>query len=112
DVKGVVMTQTIPEPAAVTNRMVPGPNGRVHLTDHPGEGPPLLLLHGFPDDSRIYDRLSPLLTPRRVLALDFLGYGRSERTAPRPYDSTDHQRTLRAVLDDLELEQVVLVGHD
>ena len=106
------MTQTIPEPPAVTNRMVPGPNGQVHLTDQPGEGPPLLLLHGFPDDSRIYDRLTPLLTPRRVLALDFLGYGRSERTAPRPYDPTDHRRTLRAVLDALELAQVVLVGHD
>ena len=106
------MTHTIPEPPAVTNRMVPGPNGRVHVTDQPGEGPPLLLMHGFPDDSRIYDRLIPLLTPRRVLALDFLGYGRSERTAPRPFDPTDHQRTLRAVLDALDVAQVVLVGHD
>lgn len=106
------MAENIPEPPALTTRTVLGPNGRVHLTDQPGEGPALLLLHGFPDDSRIYDRLTPLLTPRRVLALDFLGYGRSERTAPRPLDPTDHQRTLRAVLDSLELEQVVLVGHD
>jgi haloalkane dehalogenase len=106
------MTHTLPEPPAVMNRMVPGPNGKVHLTDQPGEGTPLLLMHGFPDDSRIYDRLRPLLAPRRVLALDFLGYGRSERTAPRPYDPTDHQRTIDAVLDSLELEQVVLVGHD
>jgi len=104
--------QNIAEPPALTNRTVPGPNGRVHLTDQPGEGPPLLLLHGFPDDSRIYDRLTPLLTPRRVLALDFLGYGRSERSAPRPFDPTDHQRTLRAVLDALGLEQVALAGHD
>jgi len=43
------MTQTIAEPPAVTIRTAPGPNGRVPLTDQPGEGPQLLLLHGFPD---------------------------------------------------------------
>jgi hypothetical protein len=32
-----------------------GPGGRLHLTDHPGRQ------HGFPDDSRIYERLAPLL---------------------------------------------------
>jgi pimeloyl-ACP methyl ester carboxylesterase len=92
--------------------MVQGPNGWVHVTDRPGYGPPVLLMHGFPDDSRIYDRLVQLLAPRRVVALDWLGYGRSERATPQPWDITDHQRTLRAVLDSLELEHVVLVGHD
>jgi pimeloyl-ACP methyl ester carboxylesterase len=106
------MSRNIPGPATATSRSVPGPKGRLHVTDQPGQGPPLVLLHGFPDDSRIYDRLLPLLTPRRVLALDWLGYGRSERAAPGPIDPSDHARSLGAVLDSLELAQAVLVGHD
>src|SRR5262249_49525871 len=95
-----------------TSRSVPGPNGHLHVTEYPGEDPPLVLMHGFPDDSRIYDRLSPQLTPRRLLALDWLGYCRSERAAPPPFDPGDHERSSGAVLDSLEVAQVMLVGHD
>src|SRR5262249_61630438 len=94
----VVMSWNMSGPAA-TIRSVPGPNGRLHVTDQPGEGPPLVLLHGFPDDSRIYDQLVPQLTPRRVVALDWLGYGRSERAAPSRLDAGDHERNIGAVLD-------------
>src|SRR5262249_44973328 len=66
--------------------------------------------HGFPDDSRAYDRLVPLLATRRVLTLDWLGYGRSDRAELG--GAVDHQRELRAVLDSLGLGRVVLVGHD
>jgi len=62
--------------------MVPAPGGRLHVTDYPGAAPPLVLMHGFPDDSRIYNRLVPLLAPRRVVAVDWLGYGRSDRAGP------------------------------
>jgi pimeloyl-ACP methyl ester carboxylesterase len=83
------MLRRIPEPLEAANQMVQGPNGWVHVTDRPGYGPPVLLMHGFPDDSRIYDRLVQLLAPRRVVALDWLGYGRSERATPQPWDITD-----------------------
>ena len=69
--------------AAAASRMVQVPGGRLHVTDHPGQEPALVALHGFPDDSRVYDRLAPLLAPRRVVALDWLGYGRSERVEPQ-----------------------------
>src|SRR5262245_25158898 len=98
------MSRNLPE-TATTSRSVSGPNGRLYVTDQLGESPPLLLLHGFPDDSRIYDRLIPLLAPRRALALDFLGYGRSECAASRPLDPSDHVRSIGAVLDSLELAQ-------
>jgi haloalkane dehalogenase len=106
------MLKTPFAPLAATNQTVQGPNGRVHITHRPGEDRAVVLLHGFPDDSRIYDRLIPHLAPRRVVALDWLGYCRSERATPHPWDITDHQRTLRAVLDSLELKRVALVGHD
>lgn len=49
-----------------------------------GEGQPLLVLHGFPTSSYDYARLLPLLEDRyRVILLDFLGFGFSDK--PRPY---------------------------
>jgi pimeloyl-ACP methyl ester carboxylesterase len=106
------MAQASPAPEGAVNRMVQTPNGRLHVTDHPGQDPALVLLHGFPDDSRIYDRLAPLLAPRRAVALDWLGYGRSDRVQPSLSGDAQHQHQLRAVLDSLQLDRVVLVGHD
>jgi pimeloyl-ACP methyl ester carboxylesterase len=51
------MTHASPAPDGAVNRMVQAPGGRIHISDHPGQDPALVLLHGFPDDSRIYDRL-------------------------------------------------------
>jgi 2-hydroxy-6-oxonona-2,4-dienedioate hydrolase len=96
----------------VTARQVPTAKGRLHVTDQPGDEPALVLMHGFPDDSRIYDRLVPLLAPRRWVAYDFLGYGRSDRPPPGALDPADHLHHLEAVLDDLGLASAVLVGHD
>jgi haloalkane dehalogenase len=90
--------------------MVPTPQGgRVHVNDHPGDEPALVLMHGFPDDSRIYDRLVPRLSPRRVVSFDFLGYGRSDRTE---MGAPDRQLELGAVVDALGLDRITLVGHD
>src|SRR5262245_17424066 len=106
------MAAAIRKQAAAVNRMVQVPGGRLHVSDHPGQEPALVLLHGFPDDSRIYDRLVPLLAPRRAVALDWLGYGRSDRAGSGPLGDAAHQHQLRAVLDGLQLDRVVLVGHD
>lgn len=85
--------------------------GPIHIVDRPGDEPTFVLMHGFPDDHHIYDHLAPLLSPRRVVAFDFFGYGLSGRAATagtRPTPSED----LTVVIDSLELEDVVLVGHD
>ena len=68
----------------LTTHTVPVPGGRVSVTEHGGPGEPMVLLHGFPDDSRIYDKLMPHLEDRRAITLDFLGYGRSDRVASAP----------------------------
>src|SRR5262245_52970978 len=106
------MPQGIQEPAGGVSRRVPVPGGRLYVTEYPGVAPPLVLMHGFPDDSRIYDRLVPLLAPRHVLAFDWSGYGGSDRASPGPSDGVNHQQQLRAVLDSLRLGPVALVGHD
>ena len=61
-------------------RRVDTPNGRIFVREIPGEDPPIVLMHGFPDDHRVYDKLLPLLSPRRAVAFDLLGYGRSDRS--------------------------------
>ena len=72
------------------------PRGQLHVVDRPGDEPALVLMHGFPDDSRIYDRLVPGLDPRRVAAFDFLGYGRSDRSEAIPGEVPDRQQELTA----------------
>jgi pimeloyl-ACP methyl ester carboxylesterase len=69
-------------------------------------------MHGFPDDSHIYDRLVPLLAPRRAVTFDFLGYGRSDRSDASAAEFVDHNQDLAAVVDSLGVDQVALVAHD
>jgi haloalkane dehalogenase len=37
---------------------------RIYVRDHPGAEPAIILMHGFPDNVHLYDRLSPYLSPR------------------------------------------------
>jgi len=100
---------TATENSCVTRR-VQGPGGDLHVIDQPGDGPAIVLLHGFPDDWRIYHNLIGHLAPRRAVAFDFLGYGHSAR--PEYPDPAQHEAELTAVLDTLGIERAVLAGHD
>ena len=93
-----------------TTRRVPVPGGDLHVIDQPGAEPAIVLLHGFPDDWRIYQKILPPLAPRRAVAFDFLGHGHSAR--PDPPDPAQHEAELSAVLDHLEIGKAVLAGHD
>ncbi len=90
------------------------PRGPHHLyaRDHPGEEPAIVLLHGFPDDLHLYDRLVPQLAPRRVVVFDFLGWGGSDKPAGYPYTAANQVGDLDAVIEHLRLGSVVLVAHD
>jgi haloalkane dehalogenase len=86
---------------------------RIYTRDYPGEGPPVVLLHGFPDNLHLYDRLVPQLhPPRRVVTFDFLGWGASDKPAGYSYTATNQTADLDAVVQQLGLEQVILVAHD
>jgi pimeloyl-ACP methyl ester carboxylesterase len=50
---------------------------RLHVGDT-GDGPPLVLIHGFPLDGRVWDEVVPLLPGRRVIVPDLRGFGRSQ----------------------------------
>jgi len=87
---------------------------RMHATTT-GQGPTVLLLHGFPDTHAVWRKqVGPLAAAGyRVIAPDLRGYGRTE--APGGvYDYTlDKLRAdVIALLDVLEIDKVILVGHD
>ena len=89
--------------------------GPYHLyaREYPGEEPAIVLMHGFPDTLHLYDRLLPwLITSRRVVTFDFLGWGESEKPAGYPYTAANQVGDLDAVIEQLHLQQVVLVAHD
>jgi haloalkane dehalogenase len=100
------------KPGATNERRIGTPNGSVFARELPGEDPPIVLMHGFPDDHRIYDKLVPRLSPRRAVAFDWAGYGRSDRSGSPRFSPEEHGSELAAVLDELGISRAVLVGHD
>ena len=94
------------------DQRISSPNGQLHVREVLGEEPTIVLMHGFPDDHRIYRKLQTHLAPRRSIAFDFSGYGRSERTSKAQVFYEDHEADLDAVLDELGIDSAVLVGHD
>lgn len=79
----------------------------LHVTRR-GSGPPLLLLHGYPETHRMWDRVAPALAERfEVVAPDLRGYGDSGR----PPGGPDHGGySKRAMAGDL-VELMAALGH-
>jgi haloalkane dehalogenase len=101
-----------PDSPAVIEHQVPTTKGHICVNEYPGEGPAVVMTHGFPDDSRIYNHLLPELAGRHLVTFDFLGHGRSGREATWPLESGQREGELAEVIDALELKNPVLVGHD
>jgi pimeloyl-ACP methyl ester carboxylesterase len=83
----------------------------------PSDGPPIVLLHGFPDDPRAWDGVAPPLAAEgwRVLVPWLRGYGptrfRSAET-PRSGQQAALGVDLRGFLDALGIERAILAGYD
>jgi haloacetate dehalogenase len=82
-----------------------------------GSGPPLLLLHGYPQTRAIWHKVAPRLARRHtVVASDLRGYGDSGKpaTAPdhAPYSKRALARDQVALMRALGHERFLLVGHD
>jgi len=74
-----------------------------------GDGPALLLLHGYPQTHLMWHAAAALLAERfTVVAADLPGYGASFRPAPAP-DHVPHSK--RALADDL-VEAMAALGHE
>ncbi len=108
------MTESPGASPPVVEHRVQRDGGRLHVRDYPGTEPSFVLLHGFPDNSRIYDDLIPHLVSagRRVVAIDFLGFGASDKVSEARYGFDQQLGDLEAVVAALELGRIIPVGHD
>jgi pimeloyl-ACP methyl ester carboxylesterase len=73
--------------------------------------PPIVLLHGFGASLHWWDRMAPLLARRhRVIRVDLLGFGGSEKPASG-YSMEDQGRLVALALGRLQVQGAVVVGH-
>jgi pimeloyl-ACP methyl ester carboxylesterase len=77
-----------------------------------GNGPPVILIHGFPQDWFEYQGIMPRLAKHfTVVAVDLRGIGGSKAT-PGGYDAANMAEDIQQLLAALKLQQVYIVGHD
>src|SRR3954451_16471130 len=78
----------------------------------PADAPPVVLLHGWPQNWWCWRHVVPLLADRfRLVMPDLRGHGWSDAPA-RGYEKERLARDLIALLDALELDRVGYLGHD
>ncbi len=84
---------------------------------HKGNGPPLLLLHGYPQSHLMWHRIAPALADEfTVVCADLRGYGDSSKppSTPdhEPYSKRAMARDQVAVMQALGFDKFMAVGHD
>lgn len=85
---------------------------RYHYVDE-GQGPPIVLVHGNPTWSFYWrDVIAALRGRFRVIAVDHVGCGLSDKPAGYEYRLARHVGNLQALIEHLDLQQATLVGHD
>lgn len=111
-------------PDSTEGTMFPGFAGQLRAINgirinevHGGSGPPILMLHGYPQTHVMWHQVAPSLAERfTVVCPDLRGYGDSDKP---PADHNHEQYTKRAMaLDQVELmramgfDRFAVVGHD
>lgn len=77
-----------------------------------GAGDPILLIHGFPTSSHLWSDVVPLMpSGHRIVVMDLLGFGRSDRPQGHAVDIAGHGQRMVALLDELHIDRACLVGH-
>jgi 2-succinyl-6-hydroxy-2,4-cyclohexadiene-1-carboxylate synthase len=107
--------------AAATRAASSGTSRRVRLRDglelhvhERGSGPALLLVHGFTGAGTAFGDavLAPLAARHRVLAVDLIGHGASDRPhVPARYDMAQIARDLCELLDACALPRAAVLGY-
>jgi pimeloyl-ACP methyl ester carboxylesterase len=101
----------IPHVTGVEHEFVDAGGLRTHVATA-GQGPPVVLLHGWPQHWYEWRDVIPLLAPHaRVISPDLRGFGWTD-VPESGYEKDQLKRDVLALLDTLELERVTFAGHD
>jgi pimeloyl-ACP methyl ester carboxylesterase len=103
------LSPVFPEPRIVDT-------GDIRLAVHElGDGPPLILVHGFPELAYSWRHQLPVLAAAgyRAIAPDMRGYGRSDKPLPvTDYAIQKLIGDIEGLMEALSIERAVIVGHD
>ncbi|MEO8092926.1 MAG: alpha/beta hydrolase [bacterium] len=111
----VVDQQTKPaEVTASGGQLIRLPGGEVQVLERaaqsPKPGAPIVLLHCYACSLRWWDQLTPLLTTdHRVIRVDFLGFGGSEKPSSG-YSVEDQTQLVAGAMNELDVRGAVVVG--
>jgi haloalkane dehalogenase len=95
-----------------TSRWFDSSSGRVHFIDE-GAGPPIVFFHGNPTWSFLYRNIIRELRGQfRCIAVDYLGFGLSDRPAGFGYRIDEHAEVVGELVDHLDLDGYVTMGQD
>jgi len=92
---------------------IQGPFGSVNVRETGGVGHPIVYIHGNSSSSRAFQRQleGRLAIRRRLIAIDMLGFGESDRASdPKAYLLSGQAKTLAAVAAALSASDAVFVG--
>jgi pimeloyl-ACP methyl ester carboxylesterase len=109
--------QTLPSTSASTtfHRVQVDGIGIFYREAGPKDSPTIVLLHGFPSSSRMFDTLIPLLASRyHIIAPDYPGFGQSDAPSPAQYSYTfDHlAETTNRLLEQLKIDRFAVYMQD
>ena len=93
-----------------SNKDANGQTIRIHYNDY-GKGNPVILIHGWPLSNEMWEyQINDLVeSGHRVIAYDRRGFGQSSK----PWDGYDYDTLtddLKALIDELKLEEITLIG--
>ncbi|MCG2583818.1 alpha/beta hydrolase [Massilia sp. TS11] len=107
---------SVPSSSHVRTVALDGVDLHCRVLEHTGK-PTLLLLHGYPENHRMWHRLVPALAPHFSLVLpDLRGYGRSSKPASLPDAANQSKRAMAAdmaqLMTALGYAHFHVAGHD
>ncbi len=81
---------------------------RMHYTETPGRGIPVVMIHGMPGTNQDFQKVVPLLKGIHTISIDRPGYGWSQGG---PLSYQQQIEAVHQLIQKLRLRRVVLVGH-
>jgi len=85
-------------------------NTNISFTDI-GKGSAVVLLHGFLENSTMWNKIIPILSEKnRVIAIDLLGHGKTDCLS-YIHTMKDQANMVKAVLNHLKLRRYAIIGH-
>lgn len=85
---------------------------KMHYVEQ-GEGDPVLFLHGIPANLYLWRNVIPEVSSfHRAIALDLIGYGKSDVPSIGGYDANNQYMYLEGFIEKMELKNITIVGID